>query len=71
MVSLIKEHNWCVDHPKELEKHPGKWIAVVEEDIVATENTYREAYEKAKQKFPEKIPLVTYVPREGEELLIV
>lgn len=71
MASLVKEHNWCVSHQEELEKHPGKWIAVVGEELIAVENSYREAYENAKQKFPDMVPLVTYVPREGEELLIV
>ena len=69
--ALVAAHEWCVDHPEELEKFPGKWVAVVEDRIVANGDSYRAVYREAKRKFPEKIPLVTYVPRKGEELLIL
>ena len=52
--SLIAAHEWCADHPEKLEKHPGKWVAVVEGEIVATGNTYGAAYKDAKRKFPKK-----------------
>jgi len=44
--SLIAAHEWCVGHPKELEKHPGKWVAVVDGKVVAAGNTYGIVYKK-------------------------
>jgi hypothetical protein len=67
----MAQHEWCADHPGELEKHPGKWVAVVDEKIVAAGNTYTEVYREVRKKFPDKMPLITYVPRRGEELLIL
>lgn len=69
--SLVAAHEWCVDHHEELEKYPGKWVAVLEGKIIAVGSTYGETYKKARQKSPDKAPLVTYVPPEGEELLIL
>ncbi len=71
MTSLQQEHNWLVDHHKEAEKYGGRWIAILNQKIVAVGKTFQEAHRKASKQYPEKIPLVIYVPKKGEEFLIV
>ena len=70
MASVSVEHNWLVEHHAEVEKYGGRWIAIVEE-LLSNGKTLQEAYRKAVKRNPRKIPLVTYVPKRGEELLII
>lgn len=66
-----KDHEWIIEHEKELEeKYSGKYVAVIDEKIVAVERTSLEADRKGREK-TKKIPLVTYVPRKGEELVLI
>ena len=71
MTSLQQEHDWLVEHHSEAEKHAGRWIAILEEKIVAEGSTYERAYKKAIKAHAGATPLVTYVPRKDEELLIL
>jgi len=66
-----RDHEWIIEHEKELEeKHLGKYVAIVDETIVAVERTSLEADRKGREK-SKKIPLVTYVPKKGEELVLI
>jgi len=66
-----RDHEWIIEHEKELEeKHAGKYVAIVDETIVAVERTSLEADRKGREK-SKKIPLVTYVPKKGEELVLI
>jgi hypothetical protein len=66
-----RDHEWIIEHEKELEeKHSGKYVAIVDETIVAVERTSLEADRKGREK-SKKIPLVTYVPKKGEELVLI
>lgn len=69
-MGLLKEHQWLVSHPKELEKHRGIWIAVLDGKIIATGNNYEEVYNRSKKKYPDKYPLITYILKKEEEDLI-
>ena len=71
MASLHLEHNWLVEHHKEAERYSGRWIAILGEKIVAHGKSFREAYRKAVRQHPGKVPLVTYVLKKSEELLIL
>lgn len=71
MAFVSAEHNWLVEHHAEVEKYGGRWIAIVGEELVSDGKTLQGVYRKALKRNPGKIPLVTYVPRRGEELLIV
>jgi len=65
------DHEWIIQHEKELEeKYSGKYVAVADEKIVAVERTSFEADRKGREK-SKKIPLVTYVPKKGEELVLI
>ena len=66
-----RDHEWIIEHEKELEeKYTGKYVAVLDGKIVAVERTSLEADKKGREK-TKKIPLVTYVPKKGEELVLI
>jgi hypothetical protein len=62
---------YLIAHSSELEnEYAGKYIAVHENKVVASGKTIHEVYE-ATDKIGIKDPLITYVPKAGEELLLV
>lgn len=69
--SLQQEHDWLVEHHSEAEKHAGRWIAILQGKIVAEGRSYDLAYRKAIKTHAGSTPLVTYVPRKDEELLVL
>jgi hypothetical protein len=71
MTSLQQEHDWLVEHHSEAERHSGRWIAILEGKIVAEGRSYEQAHRKAIKAHAGAVPLVTYVPRKDEELLIL
>jgi hypothetical protein len=71
MASLKGEHEWLVKHHAEAEKHSGRWIAIFDRKIVADGRSFGEAHKKATRKHPKQVPLVLYVPKKDEELLIL
>lgn len=58
-----RNHRWLATHPKELAKHFGQWIAVVEEKIVASGKDLKKVVEEAR-KFSSQ-PLLMKVPDDG------
>ena len=40
-----------------------RWIAVVDKRVVGFGEDAKEAYSKAKQKFPDKEPLLNFIPK--------
>jgi len=47
---------------RDLGKYVGKWIAVVDKDIVASGNFGKEVFREAKRRYPDKEPLIMKVP---------
>jgi hypothetical protein len=57
-----EDHDWLSDHAQEVEeKYKGKFIAVVNKQLFVGES-WEEAFAKAKQTFPERYPIVEYIP---------
>ena len=71
MAAVQREYDWLVEHHKEAEKHAGRWIAILDGTIVADGKSFREAHRKATREHPNGVPLVLYVPKKNEELLIL
>jgi hypothetical protein len=69
---MISEELKClIENRETLEKeHSGKYIALYQGKIVATGKTIHEVYASV-EKLTIKNPLVTYVPKEGEEALLI
>jgi hypothetical protein len=62
-----KDDLWIVEHFSELvEKYAGKYIAVVNETLVAVGGTGKEVEDKARAIEPRKFPSVLRVPREED-----
>jgi len=54
---------------KELENYVGEWIGIVDNKIVARGKDAKEAFNKTKKKYPNKIPYIMRVPNDGVMLL--
>jgi len=64
---MEKDDLWIVEHFSELvEKYAGKYIAVVNEQLVAVGDSGKEVEDKARAIEPLKIPSVLRVPREED-----
>ncbi len=48
-----------------LSDYEGKWIAVVDKEIVASDRSVKKAYATAKNKYPDKEPLLEKVFSKG------
>ena len=64
---MDKDDFWVVEHFSELvTKYAGKYIAVVNETLVAVGSSGKEVEDKARKIEPNKIPSVLLVPREED-----
>jgi hypothetical protein len=64
---MDKDDLWVVEHFSELvTKYAGKYIAVVNESLVAVGDSGKEVEDKARAIAPETIPSVLRVPREED-----
>ena len=63
------EFEYLLSIEDELSKYVGKWIAVVGEEIVAVGETAMEVFRKAKEKYPDKEPMILKFPAEPIILL--
>ena len=64
---MDKDDLWIVEHFSELvTKYAGKYVAVVNETLVAVGDTGIEVETKARDIEPNKMPSVLRVPREEE-----
>jgi len=69
MSKMVKNEFECLLSLRDLGKYVGKWIAIVDEQIVTTGNTGREVLQRAKQAHPEKTPFIMKVPSSTVMLL--
>ncbi len=53
----------------DLSKYGGKYVAIVENNVVSSGDNAKKVWEEAKKKFPSKKPLLAKIPR--EETLIL
>ncbi len=66
-IDLETMDKWYADNFEDLvKKHGGQTIAVINEKIVAIEDTEKKAHMAAKKTFPNSTPLVVYIPIEEE-----
>lgn len=61
---MTNDQKWIIKHFEELvEEYGGKYIAVVNESIVAVGGSPTYVDNEARSKFPDVIPSVMHVPR--------
>ena len=63
------EFEYLLSIEDQLSEYVGKWIAVVGEEIVAVGSTAIEVFKKAKEKYPDKEPMILNLPAERVMLL--
>jgi hypothetical protein len=69
---MDKDDLWIVEHFSELvTKYAGKYVAVVNETLVAVGESRREVETKARAVEPHKIPSVLRVPREEDMVCLL
>ena len=63
MVSMSKE---LANLMNKVEKYRGKHVVVVEDEIVVVkdEKELKEALKRLEEKYPGRIPLITFIPEE-------
>ena len=62
---MDKDDLWIVEHFSELvDEYAGKYVAVVNETLVAVGDSGKEVEDKAREIEPHKIPSVLLIPRE-------
>ena len=63
---MKSEFDYVMSISEKLES--GKWIAVVEKDIISGNNA-KEVFEKAREKYPKREPFIMKVPDNANMLL--
>ena len=64
---MDKDDLWIVEHFSELvTRYAGKYVAVVNETLVAVGDSGKEVEDKAREIEPSKIPSVLLIPREED-----
>lgn len=66
-----KELNWISTHFEELEGYSGKWVAIVEDQVVAIGDSVKEVMEIVTKKKIKEPPLVTLIPSKDEETYVL
>ena len=70
LTQCEKDFVWLSKHTPGLqEEYAGKWIAVVNEEVVGSGDTAIEAYNQSRKRYPEIKPLLDVVPT-GECLIL-
>lgn len=69
---MTKDEKWIHDHFSDLvEKYAGKYIAVVEDKLVAVGDSAKEVKEIGKRKYPKAILSILNVPREEDFICLL
>lgn len=68
-MSKVKDSYECLLSMRDLGNYVDKWIAIVDDEIVSIGNTGKEVFKKARQKYPQKAPLILKVPSNTVMLL--
>jgi len=53
----------------DLSQYAGQWVAIVDEEVVASGDNARAVLDEARRKFPDCLPALAKIPR--EELLVL
>jgi len=48
---------------KEMEQFRGKHVAMIGRKVVASGDSAKEVFEKAKKEYPDKMPVLAFIPR--------
>lgn len=71
MIRMKEELKLFTSFPKEMEQFRGKHVAIIGKKIVASGDSAKEVFEKARKYYPEKIPVLAFIPRKEALILVV
>ena len=54
-----------------MEKYPGKYLAIVDKEVVGISSSSHEAYKKGKAKYPDKKVHISYIPTDEEVVTLL
>jgi len=58
-----QDFNWLAENSLRLQKeYPGKYVAIINKEIIGIGDSYSEAYKEARGKFPEINPFLAMIP---------
>ena len=68
----MKELTFYINDAAEINrKYSGKHIAIVDDKVVASGSDPKKVWETAKKKYPDKKPVLAYVPKEDALVLLI
>ena len=68
----MEPHDYLLGHSQKLsEEYPGKYLAIVDEKVVAVSSSGHDAFEKAKKSYPGKEIYITYMPTDEETVTLL
>ena len=68
----MEAREFLLRHSQELsEKYPGKYLAIVDTEVVGISSSGHEAYKKAKAKYPDKEVHISYMPTDEEMVTLL
>ncbi|MEW6096318.1 MAG: DUF5678 domain-containing protein [bacterium] len=64
--------NYLLKHSQEFsEKYPGKYIAIIKDELVAIGNSSIEVFKRAKEEYPDEEVSITYIPTDEEMVTLL
>ncbi len=55
----------------DLSEYAGKWVAIVDEQVVASGDNAKVVLEEALKKFPDRMPLLAKIPKQEVLILLI
>ncbi len=65
MLKMDENYKWY--QTANLDKYVGKWVVIINKKVIGSRDNVKEILEKAKRKYPNKIPFLVKVP---EKILV-
>jgi hypothetical protein len=67
MAATDKSYQFFINH--DLAEYAGKWVAIVDEEVVASGDNAKVVQEAALRKYPDRLPLLAKIPK--DEILVL
>lgn len=66
------EDEWFSQRSEEFfEKYSGKYMGIVDRKVIIVDKDFGKVFRKVTKEYPEKIPRISYIPREDELEILV
>lgn len=63
---------FLLKHSQEwFKKYSGKYLAIIDDKLIAVSNSAKEAFKEAKKKFPDKEVCIEYIPTKKEVVTLL